>query len=35
MIVPITRLTIAAAKARPNEIFSAFRVRRLVRMPQN
>src|SRR5438876_7460282 len=35
MIVPITRLTSAAAKERPNEIFSALRVRRLVTMPQN
>ena len=35
MIIPITRLTNAAAKARPNEIFSALRVRRLERMPQN
>src|SRR6266508_4880059 len=35
MIVPITRLTQAAAKERPNEIFSAFRVRRLVRISQN
>src|SRR5437899_7245552 len=35
MIVPITRLTQAAAKERPNEIFSAFKVRRLVRISQN
>jgi hypothetical protein len=35
MIVPITRLTIAAAKESPKQIFRAFRVRRLVTMPQN
>src|SRR5882757_6858524 len=35
MMVPITRLTQAAANDRPNEIFSAFRVRRLVMMAQN
>src|SRR5258708_9802911 len=35
MIVPITRLTSAAAKAKPNEIFRALSVRRLVMMAQN
>ena len=34
-MVPITRLTSAARKARPNEIFSAFSVRRLEMMAQN
>src|ERR1041384_3895703 len=35
MIVPITKLTHAAAKERPNEIFRAFSVRRLVMISQN
>ena len=35
MIVPITRLTQAAANESPNEIRSAFSVRRLVRISQN